>query len=452
LLIEPYQRLWSSDGASPPSRVATWILLLLCAGFPLAFGLLPHNVVFPIVAAGIVIAALGIVLFFNVNSFVAYMIPLAFLNGNSHLHLALIGMLFVSFLAWRLRMGDISFHLPFPFLTLVILFIALNGLTRSVDLAMGRYFLIYTLLVPLFVFLVFYNLKPATTSIRTNLTIICFIAALLGWISLAVYIQGGFARQIVTWDYGAQNRAAGFFGLILPIALVSLIDSWKNKSFLMWLWIFLGLLAGLLTTQTRAVLFAVCFAVLYISWRDRRALKIMIPVFLLALIAMPSLIITRMAMLFGKSSEVDWSSFGRIQIWLNSIELIPQFFWFGMGIDSFREIYIARFPFTLISAIHAHSIYLRWFFDYGVFGVIGFTLLVFACIRRGHRAVAEVRDKNWSNETRLLLGINAGVICLMIAGLVDAYLSDIRVSLLFWILLSCQLILSKRVAELETGS
>ena len=396
-------------------------------------------------------AMVVIVLFFNVNSFIVYLIPLVFFHGSSHLHMIVIGLLFVSFLAWRLRVGDISFHLPFPFLILVILIIALNGLTRSVDLAQGRYFFIYTLLVPLFVFLVFYNLKPSTTAIRTNLTVICVIAALLGWISLVVYIQGGFARQIVTWDYGAQNRAAGFFGLILPIALVSLIDSRKNRSFYIWIWIFLGLLAGLLTTQTRAVLFAVFFAVFYISWRDRRAMKIMIPVLLIALFAIPSLIITRMAMLFGKSSEVDWSAFGRIQIWLNSLELIPQSFWFGMGIDSFREIYIAKFPFTLISAIHAHSIYLRWFFDYGIFGVIGFTLFIFACLRRGHRAVAVVRSKNWSDETRLLLGINAGVICLMIAGLADAYLSDIRVSLLFWILLSCQLILSKRAAELETG-
>jgi len=392
------------------------------------------------------------VLFFNVRAFAVFAMPMVFLNQGNILLPSITLLLFVSFLAWRLRSCDLSFRIPFPFLTALIVIVGLYGFSRSIDLELGRFFFIYSILLPLLAFLVYYNLQPSTREIRTTLMIICGIAAILGWISLVISFQTGIPRQVFTWGYGSQNRGAGFFGLLLPFALISMIDARGKRDFFPWIFIFLGILAGILNTQTRAILFAIVMSVFYIGFRDRRPLKILIPLLLAVVILMPSLVITRMAMLFGFSTEVDWSSVGRVQIWLNSLDFIPKYFLFGMGIGNFSHIYPIDHPFAFLKAVHPHNEYARYLFDYGIFGLIGFVLFVFGCLRRGHRTVAEVRAQVWNDEARTLIGINAGIICLLIAGLVDVFLKDMRIAMLFWVMLSFQLVLSQRATAARGAS
>jgi len=448
LLLDPYRRLWTREGESQPTLAVTWALLAVCTAFPVMIGLLPHNPIIPLVALAAVGTVVGIALFFNVTGFAVYILPLMFFSGVSQVTLVLVILLFVSYLAWRVHAGDVSFRLPYPLAITLIVLTAINGLFRALDMTDARYFFVYTVIVPLFAFLVYYNLQLSTRNIRISMTIICIIAAIVGWISFGTYLYTGMPRTVATWAVGSQNKGAAFLGILFPFALVSLIDSRNDRrNFLLWLWIFLGLTAGIFHSQTRAVIFSVIIAAFYISLRDRLAMRIMIPVIIASLIALPSLLITRMAMLVG-IGEVDWSSVGRVQIWLGSLELLPKYFWFGMGIHSFSIIYPVEHPFTFIKAIHAHNIYLKMIFDYGVFGLVGFLLLVLGCLRRGHRALTSVDKQNRDIEVRMLLGINAGMIGILLAGLVDSFLQDIRVAVLFWIMISFQLLLSKRVLRL----
>ena len=447
MLLEPYRRLWSKSRESEPSLAVTFLLLVVCTGFPIAIGLLPFNPMIPLVALALVAAVIGIALFFNVNSFAVYIVPLIFLSGESHLALVIVVLLFVSYLAWRVRVCDISFRLPYPFVIALIILSGINGIFRALDFAASRFFLIYTVIVPLFAFLVYYNLQPSTKNIRAHLTLICIIAAIIGWISFGTYLYTGIPRTVATWAFGSQNRGAAFLGIMFPFALVSFIDSiHRRKNVILWTWIFLGIIAGILHSQTRAVIISVIIAAFYISLHDKLAMRIMIPVLIIALITLPSLLITRMAMLLGMG-EVDWSSIGRVQIWTNSLEMLPKYFWFGMGIDNFSIIYPIKYPFSFLKAIHAHNIYLKMIFDYGVFGLIGFLMLVLGCQIRGQRAVrntASHRDGN--DEVKMLLALNAGIICLLIAGLMDSLLLDHRVAVIFWIFLAYQLVLSKRIS------
>jgi len=461
MLLEPYRQLWVTDESESvedraPSRFITITLLAICIVLPITIGLVPYNPMITLTALAIVIAITGLALFYNIRVFIVFIVPFVyFISGHYSLTLVAV-LLFISFLGLRLRSGDISFRIPFPLIVALILLAGLNGLSRAVRFDIGRYFLLNTILIPLFIFLIIYNLRLSTKEIRMSMIIICSLAAIIGWVSLGVNLQSDFSRQIVGWDYGTQNRGAAFLGLLFPYSLVALIDSRKERSLLLWLWIFLGILAGILATQTRAILLAIFVAAIYISWRDRRAIKVLLPVLIVAIIAVPALIITRMSMLFGQGMEVDWSSVGRVQMWLNGITFIPKYFLFGMGIDTFHSIYVTKFPFVFLRAEHVHNIYLRWLFDYGIFGLMGFSLFIFGCLRRGHRILRSINIreldssgnvKGWNNESRCILGLIAGLICLIVAGLTDCYLRDIRVSLLFWTMLSYLLVLSGRFVE-----
>ena len=440
-------QIFGGDEQAKLPKVIVLLFIAICTSFSIAIGLLPYNPMIAIAAVVSICLIIGLLFFFNVSSFAIYIVPLLCFYGTSYLTLIITVLLFVSFLAWRLNIGDVSIDIAFPFWVIVLVLAGFSGLSRSIEYDMGRFYLIYTVLIPLFIFIVYYNLNPTTQQIRTTLTVLCVVAATLGFSSFIYNIIAGTPRQILTWGWGSQNRAASLFGMLLPVALVFLIDSRGKRDFYPRLVIFFGIMIGILTTQTRAILLSVFLAALYLGWRDRRVLKIMIPVILLALIVVPSLIISRMAMLFGQSAEVDWSSIGRVQIYLHSLELIPEYFLYGMGINSFDSIYPARYPFTFLKADHAHNVYLRWLFDFGIFGLLAFVGFVYGCLSRGHRAITRIKNNEWSIETRTLLGINGGIVCFLIGGLVESFLRDLRVSAVFWILLAFQLIIARRTRE-----
>ncbi len=451
MLISSYQRLWLTERDSRFPLIVTILLLVICIGFPVVVGLFPYNPMISVVAIGVVAAVFGLILFFDLKSFVLFGLPFVFFFRHHHPVMIVTALLIVSFLAWRLLSGRIAFRIPFPILTAVIVLAGLNGVVRAINFDTGRFYYLYMVLVPLFVFIVFYNLQPSTSEIRANLGIVSAIAGLIGWVSLAQYIYTGIPRVVVTWGTTQQNLGAAFLSLLLPLALISMIDSFGKKSGWFWTWVFFGLLGGILASQTRAILFSIMFTMIYITWYERRALKVMIPIFLIALIALPTLIIYRMAMLFGVGAEIDWSSIGRIQIWLNSLSILPEYFWFGMGTDSYRILYSSRFPFTFINASHVHNVYLKWIFDYGVFAMISFILFIFGCWKQGHRALAGIKEKGWNSDTRTLFAINAGILSILISGMVDAFFNDTRIVLLFWIMLAYQLILSKRAASVKVS-
>lgn len=449
-MIGLYRRAWSVEGTEPPSKLLLWLVLAISIGLPLAIGTAMDYPVVGIVAIGVVGCAVGITLFFNVSQFAVFLFPLCYLAAIHRVLLVLAILLFVSFLAERIRSGDLSLRVAHPIALSILLLSGLNGIARAYDIDQGRYYFQYTLVIPVVIFFIYYNLNLSNNQIRNNLFVICLIAALIGWISLGMYAQSGIPRNIAGWP--SQNMAATFFGMLLPYAVLTVIDAQDLERRLLWLFIFGGIMSGIFVTQTRAILISGFFSLLYIGWKDRRALKIMMPAILIALVAMPTLILFRLAMMFGKGVHPDWSSVGRIQIWLNSINLIPDYFLLGMGLDSFRFLYPVFYPGGFIRAEHPHNNYLRWLFELGIIGLSTYVFVTISILRRSLRPVRRISGDKWKTEERLLLGINAGIIGTLLAALVDTPLASPVVAVLFWTFLAFQMILIKRLSSVRGSS
>lgn len=421
----------------------TIFLFISMIGLPLALG---YGVDDYRVALGVLILAVGLaglVLFYNVRTFGFLIMPIFFILIFNMVYLSLIVLLVTTFLAEKTNSGDFSLEIPYPFLLVTLLTFGAMGMLKAVDRDMGRFYYQYSFVFPVIAFLIYYNLKPTVKNIKSFLTIAAGTTAINGWISLFMWLQTGIPRQLFRW--GSQNAGACFFGMVLPISLMLLIDARDKQSRVIYSIIFIGILAGIIVTQTRAVLLSLFVAVVYLALKDRRILKVILPAILVAGIALPGLIIYRIALFFGVGGTPDWSSVGRVEIWLNSLEYIPKYFWFGMGIDSFRWLYPVDFPYGFLMAEHPHNMFIKWLFDLGIFGVSAYLMIIFRTLLRSMRAVKAFLHPDVEDERRLLLGINAGLISGLVASMVDSTLHQLPTSFFIWTMLAFMLVLLSRI-------
>jgi len=152
-------------------------------------------------------------------------------------------------------------------------------------------------------------------------------------------------------------------------------------------------------------------------------------------------------MTFGMGSTPDWSSVGRVQIWLNSFELLREYWFLGMGIDSFRDIYPINFPNSIVRANHPHNIYLRWWFEYGLIGISAYLYIIAASFGKAFKRVREMKRENWNSSDRLLLSLHIGFIASLAASMVDSPFHHPQVIILFWMFLVYQNLLVRRSGE-----
>ncbi len=420
-------------------------LFLMAISIPLAVAYGVYDYRFALAVFIALAGIIGLILFYNVRTFSMVILPLYYLVIIDHVYFALIILLVIAFLAERTNRANFSLEVPHPLLLFILLVAGANGVVRAVDRDMGRYEFEFAYILPIIAFIIFYNLRPTNMGMKIYLSIITAATALIGWISLALWIQTGIPRQVFRWD--SQNTAGCFMGMVLPFALLALLDAKSKGSRIMWLVIFWGVFAGILVTQTRAVLVSLFIAIVYISFKDRRILKVILPALLVVGIALPSLIIYRLALLLGLGDTPDWSSVGRVEIWLNSIQYIPKYFLLGMGMDSFRILYSIDFPYSFVSAIHAHNQYLRWLFDIGIFGLAAFLAIIFKTMSKAMRAVKEYLAPEVVEDRRLLLAINGGLISGLAASMVDATLVQTPSALFLWSMLAFQLVTVARMKE-----
>jgi putative inorganic carbon (hco3(-)) transporter len=157
----------------------------------------------------------------------------------------------------------------------------------------------------------------------------------------------------------------------------------------------------------------------------------------------------------------------RLDVWTRAIMGIRDFPLTGMGMNTFRKVVLALYPFFSVSADigHAHNEFLQAGLDLGIPGLIAFTamyILAFWMLARSWRIIHDARPnnakvqndpfpasrrKNWLtilpllflNDPQLIkleiLGLGGGLLAHFIWGMMDAMSLGSRPGFVFWILL-----------------
>lgn len=126
------------------------------------------------------------------------------------------------------------------------------------------------------------------------------------------------------------------------------------------------------------------------------------------------------------------STQNRIVLWQGSFEFLkrnPKNFIFGAGIFGFPEIQEKfREPLKMEPLIYPHNIFLNFWMDIGLLGMLCFVWLIISFFIK--------IKKSFSKEKNIFyIGIAAAIITIIIHGLIDAPYFKNDLSLLFWIIL-----------------
>ncbi|MBM3327927.1 MAG: O-antigen ligase family protein [Calditrichaeota bacterium] len=366
------------------------------------------------------------------KTYVMLFLPLMFLSSESYVFHGFAFLLLLSFVLTWLREGRLELYFPYWGALLLLFPLSVVAFMRAEQFLHARTSLLFSLYYPLAVFIFLQNTDWQRREIKFVLRYITAIFALVGYFSLGYYLTAGLERIAFGWS--SYNLVAAAYGLVLPLALLETVYAQQASHRIANLLISAGIFIGLLVTQTRAIMLATLIAIAYIARFDRKVLRLFLPLVIAALIAMPTLIFERMSMLLGRGVIADWSAVGRIEVWMNSAGLIADNWFWGIGLESFRKIYIEMFPKSLTMGIHIHNMYLKWLLDYGIIALLLLTYMILSMLRRAHGWLKTASKEADPSRRRMVLAINGAIVALMVASLVDAYVSGLTAVLLFALL------------------
>jgi len=188
-------------------------------------------------------------------------------------------------------------------------------------------------------------------------------------------------RVFATMDN--PNNLAEIIVLLLPFTYAKIFNTPTNKAKLGWVGVFaLGIVALMMTySRSSYVAFAIAtlvFVALY-NW------KLLIPLGILVLLAIPVLpeSVTNRILTIG--SLKDTSNATRIFVWDGILKMLADHGLTGIGLgpEAFGKIYPLYAHIYGGDVRHAHMLYLELFVEMGVLGGIGFLTFAYSSLKKG---------------------------------------------------------------------
>ena len=143
-------------------------------------------------------------------------------------------------------------------------------------------------------------------------------------------------------------------------------------------------------------------------------------------LAIPASMMTRIQ----SSFELDYSFFVRLLAWYHSSLQIAAHPLFGIGIETWKQWYIAIAPFDFLYAKHPHNVYLKILLEIGIFGFLAYFLLIWSILKNYYQTC--IRGRHDSFDYMILLGM----ITVLFACLTDIFIQQYEISVVYWLALA----------------
>lgn len=241
-------------------------------------------------------------------------------------------------------------------------------------------------------------------------------------------------RVFSTFDN--PNILAEYLILTIPISLALLYNS---RDLLRKLLVFLSISLQVLCivfTYSRGGWLGLFFAILIFSiFVDKRLLFLYLFGLIGLIISNQQAIITRISTI---TSLEDTSNLYRIELWKDSLKIIKDYWYSGLGfgIDSFKDIH-RHYASPGILGAHSHNTFLQIFLESGILGLIGFIVFTVNSIRI--LLISFVKGTHIKIKT-ISIAILASLLGILLHGLVDYIFFSKKILLMFWILISMGII------------
>ncbi|MBV8623006.1 MAG: O-antigen ligase family protein [Herbaspirillum sp.] len=215
------------------------------------------------------------------------------------------------------------------------------------------------------------------------------VPALYGVVSVGLYARGGLANFRLQSTFGHPNILAFYLTLVISLGLYVLKSSaFKigQLSRVVFMGYLLGLFGLLLLTQTRSAWIA-CFMLflLYGVMFERRYLIYLAILPLLAMLV-PSVQERLMQLDSGNTVQTyaKLNSFAwRVYLWESGLKwMSPTHYLTGYGVESFPYYSQVFFPLAGKTKWGAHSVFVQWFFDTGLIGMLAYLSIFYMVLRK----------------------------------------------------------------------
>ena len=274
------------------------------------------------------------------------------------------------------------------------------------------------------------------------------VSALVGLSQFLERRHEAIAEHAPYYEYLLDGRITGFashwmtFGgeeMILLIMLASLLLFGRRR----W-WTFPGILAGLVLFSAIALGMTRCIfllglpvGMLYLFWKRSWRLTAAVPLLaIIAYAAAPSLVKERIASVAHPHGEMDSNSHRavcRIVGW----EMVKAHPWFGLGPEQVGKQFTSYVPVSVHRPLpngwygHLHNIYLQYWAERGIFGLVGILWTIATCLYDFLRHLRNGAPK------ALLYGATAVILAILAEGMFEYNLGDSEVLTSFLAVIAC---------------
>ena len=347
---------------------------------------------------------------------------------------------------------------PFPFQAQIILIMITATISiliaPNIWKALGLWRAYF--LEPILFFLIFIQVVKT----RKNLQKILYALGIsaLGISLFAIYqkITGNFI-PVAMWQPEETRRVTSFYtspnavGLYLgPIVMIYLGWLFDSKKILSTFWKILILISSLLAiiftvsegTWAGLIVALIFFIVMFFQKNIQGIKKSTLIIIFILLIAIGSALFYQPVI----KNKVDQiistpSAQNRITLWqgaLNFLTQNPKNFLFGSGIYGFNEIQEKfRDPLKLEPLIYPHNIFLNFWMEIGLVGMITFVWLIISFLKKIYNTNTQIYINKMLN-----IGLVSAIITIIIHGLIDVPYFKNDLAMLFWIILGISITLN----------
>ncbi len=356
--------------------------------------------------------------------------------------LALVGIAYISYIIYRIFVCNESTKID-SFGFMLILLLAIFGVCSVTSLAPMASLKIFMVYLP-FIAFVFLVIRALNTEDKIKTAITVFATAGL-FVSLYGIYQQFFGdnlghawlddemfEAITVRVYSTlenPNVLGEYLLLVLPLCAGMVWGCKKWLSKLYFGGIFCVATLCMIFTQSRGCWLGLLFAAaIFIVLVDKRFIILGVIGLCALPFVLPESIITRFTSIGDLS---DSSSSYRMYIWLGTINMLKDFWMYGIGLGStaYNQVY-PFYSFSNIIAPHAHNLYLQIMCETGITGLIVFLLFIFITLKKIY--LGFLADKKGLYGI-LCASVIAGLLGFLLQGMFDYVWYNYRVFLIFWI-------------------
>lgn len=233
------------------------------------------------------------------------------------------------------------------------------------------------------------DMKVLITVILTGVLITAFYAIYQGIIGVEVsleytdvYTNAGMPGRVYA-NFANPNNYAEMLVLFLPFVYAMFIIAKSKRQKCVWAGFFVVILSALALTYSRSCWVAFAIAtVVFIALYDWR---LILPLALVAVMAVPFLPASIMNRILTIGSLTDSSNSYRLYVWEGVLRMIKENWLIGIGAgpDTFAKIYPRYAHMFATTAPHSHMLYLELFVEFGLIGGLSFFIYLFNIVKRG---------------------------------------------------------------------